>query len=448
MKRSFFPSIIVLACLLLASSMLILTKGVTHAETSSAGGKQIVGYFAQWGIYQRNYFVKNIETSGAASKLTTINYAFGNVSTDNKCFEVVQAGVGDAYADYQKSFSADQSVDGVGDTWNQTLKGNFNQLKKLKAIHPNLKAVISLGGWTWSANFSTAAQPQNRAAFVQSCIDLYIKGNLPQLDGDPSGGPGAGANIFDGIDIDWEYPASPGNTGNVYSPDDTQNFTALLAEFRKQLDDLGAATGKHYLLTIAAPAGQDKYQKIELQNISQSLDWMNLMAYDMHGAWDANGPTDFQAPLYTSPNDPYPAPANAYSVDHAVSDYLAAGVPSNKLVLGLPFYGRGWTNVPNVNNGLYQSSSSMQPASGTYGAGIEDYKVLKNLSGYTGYRDPTTQAFWIFNGSTFWSYDDPTTIAIKTSYAKNKNLGGAMVWELDGDDSSGTLMQAVYSGLQ
>jgi chitinase len=399
------------------------------------GNKQVVGYFTQWGIYQRAYNVKNIETSGTASKLTALNYAFSNISSDLKC------AIGDSYADYDKAFTADISVDGQADTWDgQPLRGNFNQLKKLKTLHPNLKTLISIGGWTWSAHFSDAALPANRAAFVSSCIDLFIKGNLPT-------GTGTGAGVFDGIDIDWEYPAAPGNTGNVYRPEDTQNFTALLAEFRTQLNALSAQTGKQYLLTIAAPAGQDKYQKIELNKISSSLNWLNLMTYDMHGAWDAQGPTNFHSPLYCSPSDPSPAPANAYCANNAVNDYLAAGIPGSKIVLGVPFYGRGWTNVPNSNNGLYQSSSSMQAAPGTYEAGIEDYKVLKNL-GYPSFRDSTTQAFWIFNGSTFWSYDDPTSLTTKMSYVKSKGLGGAMFWSLDGDDSSGTLASAVYNGLK
>ncbi|GCE47168.1 GH18 family chitinase [Thermosporothrix hazakensis] len=415
--------------------------------------KQVVGYFVQWGIYERQYYVKNLVTSGSMNTLTTINYAFGNISTSLRCYEENRAGWGDSWADYQRSFQASESVDGVGDTWDQPLKGNFNQLKKLKARYPNVKILISLGGWTWSGRFSDAALPANRAAFVKSCIDQYIKGNLPQIDGDPAGGNGAAAGIFDGIDIDWEYPAMPAFEGdpsrgippNTYRPEDTQNYTALLAEFRKQLDEIGAQNGKHYLLTAAVPSGVDKIEKIQVNSFSQYLDWVNVMTYDMHGAWDAQGPTNFQSPLYPSPNDPSTGVQKNYNIDFAIQQYLNGGVPAGKLLLGVPFYGRGWTNVPNQNNGLYQTSPNMQPAPGTYEQGIEDYKVLKKLAGYTSYRDPITHSYWLFNGSTFWTLDDPVALKDKINYLKSKGLGGLMAWEMDGDD--GTLIQAIHEGI-
>lgn len=423
--------------------------GSTHAQSSShaaqhsassatthgGAGKQVVAYFIEWGIYGRNYLVKNIVTSGAASKVTVINYAFSNISSSYQCQ------IGDSWADYQKPFTADQAVNGQDDTGSQPLAGNFNQLKELKALYPNLKIMISIGGWTWSTNFSGAASSAHRAAFVQSCIDMFIKGNLP------GAAPGAAANIFDGIDIDWEYPDNIGN-GNPYGPQDIKNYTDLLKEFNHQLAALGEQTGKHYLLTTDTPAGVDKYGVLQLGQASEQVSWMNLMTYDMHGPWDATGPTDFNAPLYASPADPSSPPANGYSVDRAVSDYLRAGVPASKIVLGIPFYGHGWTNVPNANNGLYQSNPNMQAAPATWGPGTEDFKVLENLTGYTGYRDPITQSYWIFNGSTFWSYDDAKTIAIKMAYVKHKDLGGAMLWSLDEDDASSTLVNAIYNGLR
>lgn len=412
------------------------TVGITPPPTEPPPTDQInVTYFQQWSIYTRNYFVKNIDTSGSANKLTAINYAFSAMSTDLKCSSF------DMWADWQRTFTADQSVSGSADTWDQPLAGNFNQLKQLKAKYPHLKLFISLGGWTLSKNMSDAALPQNRAAYVQSCIDMYIKGNLPGL------APGAAAGIFDGIDVDWEYPAFPGETGNVYRPEDTQNFTALLAEFRQQLNALEGQTGEEYFLTIAAPSGQDKFEKIELGNIHSYLDWINLMTYDMHGAWDATGPTNHAAPLYCDPADPSPAPSNAYCIDNTVEAYLAAGIPAGKLTIGIPFYGRGWANVPNTNNGLFQSSPGMGPAPGLYpdAPGVNDYKVLVNL-GYPEFRSSVTQSYWIFNGSTFWSFDDATAITAKVDYLKSKGLGGVMSWAIDGDD--GTLMNTIYTALQ
>ena len=415
----------------------------TPSPTPAPGGaKEVVAYFAQWGIYGRNYHVKNIVTSGSADTVTVINYGFGHIK-DGECIMVTQPNVMDAWADYQKGYSADQSVDGVADAWDQPLKGNFNQLKKLKQMYPNIKVLISIGGWTWSEGFSDAAlTPESRAAAVQSCIDIYLRGNLPVAEG--AGGPGAAYGVFDGIDIDWEWPAAPGHEHNVYRPEDTQNFTLLLQEFRSQMDALEAETGRDYLLTIAGPVGVDKYEKIQLDQIHPYLDWLSIMSYDMHGAW--SNITGHNAPLYTSPDNPLGYPANTYSVDAGVQAYLDAGAPANKIVVGLPFYGRGWTGVPDGGtHGLYQTGSGAAP--GTYEAGVEDYKVLKTL-GYPQYRDPITETPWLYDGNTFWSYDDPTSIANKVAYINNRGLRGAMVWSLDGDDATGSLMATVGANIQ
>jgi len=402
-------------------------------------GDRITGYFVQWGIYARNYHVKNIKTSGSAEKLTVINYAFGHI-VDGVCVMITQPGVMDAWADYQKIYGAAESVDGVADTWNQPLRGNFNQLKKLKQMYPHIKVLISLGGWTWSEGFSDAAlTPQSRYTAAKSCIDIYIKGDLPIENN--AGGPGVAAGIFDGVDIDWEYPAMPGHPNHVYRPEDTENFTLFLEEFRRQLDEVDP----NLLLTIAGPAGEDKFAKIEIDKIHPYLDWINLMTYDFHGGFEPQGPTNFHAQLYRSPNDPSPPPSDVYNGDHAVLAYLAAGVPARKLSLGIPFYGRGWTGVPNVNDGLYQTATG--PAPGTFEPGVMNYEVLEGL-GYPGYRDPYTLAFWTYNGSEFWSYDDPDSIAAKMDYIREKGLGGAMVWELDGDTTDGELITSVYNGLR
>jgi chitinase len=448
MKKRRVFALVALAAALSAVLAITLTASPGRARaqtpTSSAPaaptrdgiqGKQLVAYYTEWGIYGKNYVVKNIVTSGTAGKVTVVDYAFSNISSDDKC------AIADAWADYQKPFSADQTVNGQADTWTQPLAGNFNQLKELKALYPNLKIMISIGGWTESTNFSSAASPANRAAFVQSCIDMFLNGNLP---GETT--PGVAAGIFDGIDIDWEYPDNPGN-GNPYGPQDIQNYTGLLAEFDSQLDTLGKQTHKHYLLTTDTPSGQDKYGVLQLGQASRYVDWFNLLTYDMHGPWDATGPTDFNAPLFDSPADPSAPPANTYSANHAVMDYIAAGVPPHKIVLGVPFYGHGWTNVPNANHGLYQSSPSTQPAPATFADGTEDFKVLESLPGYTGYRDPITQSYWIFDGTTFWSFDDPQTMTLKTAYIRSLGLGGAMFWSLDSDDASGTLVSALYNGL-
>ncbi|RDD80605.1 chitinase [Dyella tabacisoli] len=413
------------------------------AKTSTGGtsSARVLGYFTQWGIYARNYQVKNIETSGSAAVLTHINYAFGNVRNN-----VCEVGVtqpadpntgagGDAYADYTKSYGSADSVDGTADVWNQPLRGNWNQLKQLKAKHPGLKVLISLGGWTWSRGFASAAQPANRQAFVASCIDAYIKGNLPATDS--AGGAGAAAGVFDGIDIDWEYPAACGLSCGTSA--DTANFTALLAEFRRQLD----AVRPGLLLTIAAGAGVDKIRVTQPSQYQSSVDFINVMTYDFHGAWETT--TNFHSALYKPLGDPSTGDAAQYDTNDAIQAFLAAGMPASKINLGIGFYGRGWASVPNANNGLFQQSSTAAP--GTYEAGIEDYKVLMNL-GYPAFDDTTTGAHWIFNGSTFWSFDDPANIQRKMTYLKSQSLGGAFSWEFSGDDANGTLIKAMANGLK
>ena len=403
-----------------------------------------MGYFTQWGIYARNYLVKDLVTSGSAGKLSHINYAFGNISPAGKCFLVNQTGEGDAWADYGRSFTADQSVDGVGDTWSQPLRGNFNQLKKLKAQYPDTKALISLGGWTWSKRFSDASlTAESREKLVSSCIDLYLRGNLPVADG--AGGEGAAAGVFDGIDIDWEYPGAPAAAGHVYRPEDTRNYTLLLQEFRRQLDNYGAETGKYYELTAAVPAGRGKINKIEVPAVSDALDAINVMSYDFRGAWDAKGPTNFHSNLYTDPNGPGSGDAKEASVKSSIDIWREAGADPAKLVVGVPFYGRGWTGVPGGNDGLYQSATGAAP--GTYEAGFEDYKVLVAQPGFTTYRHPTTRQLWAYDGTTFWSYDDSETLIEKMHYVRDQGLGGAMIWSMDGDTANGELISAVNQGL-
>ncbi|MEN4950967.1 glycosyl hydrolase family 18 protein [Stenotrophomonas sp. TWI819] len=415
---------------------------VTTAAGGGGGGtKRVIGYFTQWGIYGRNYQVKNIDTSGSAAKLTHINYAFGNVR-NNRCeVGVTQAsdpntGVGgDAYADYGKSFAAGASVSGVADTWDQPLRGNWNQLKQLKAKHPNVKVLISLGGWTWSRGFSSAAQPANRQAFVASCIDAYIKGNLPVADG--AGGTGAALGVFDGIDIDWEYPVACGLSCGT--PADNANFTALLAEFRRQLD----AVRPGLLLTVAVGAGVDKIRVTDPASYHPYLDFINVMTYDFHGAWDPQ--TNHHSALFDSPSDPSTGDQKLYNSNDAMEAFLSRGVPANKLNLGIGYYGRGWTGVASGNNGLYKSASGAAP--GTYEAGIEDWKVLKNLN-WPVYTDNVAKATWISNGTTFWSLDTPTMVTEKMGYVKAQGLGGAFFWEFSGDDAQGTLTKAISDGLK
>ena len=428
-----------------AMLVLLLVLGSTSASAAHGddGNQKLVGYFIEWGIYARAYLVKNVATSGSAMNLTHINYAFSNAVPDAN--QQVKCQLFDEWADYQKPWSAAESVDGQAVSWPNPVLGNFQQLKALKALYPNLKVLISVGGWTGSKYFSDAAlTPASRAAFVQSCIDLFIRGNLPNPGWGGMGGSGAAAGIFDGIDLDWEWPGSEGNTGNIVRPEDKQNFTALVEEFRKQLDSYGQETSKHYLLTAFLPAAPAKIDAgFEVDKLFDDFDFATIQGYDLHGAWEAL--TNHQSNLLTSDKDP----ANpAFSVNDTVMAYLKRGAPAGKLVVGVPFYGRGWANVVPRNKGLYQPAGGAAP--GTWEAGAEDYKVLKEKlasGGYNLYWDGKARAAWLFNGNSFWTFDDPKVMKDKAHYVLKLSLGGVMFWELSGDTPDGELVNTLHKAL-
>ncbi|WP_328423383.1 glycoside hydrolase family 18 chitinase [Streptomyces sp. NBC_00443] len=371
------------------------------------GAKTNLGYFTEWGVYGRNYHVKNLVTSGSASKITHINYAFGNVKNG-------QCTVDDTYAAYDKAYTADQSVSGTADTWDQPLRGNFNQLRQLKAKYPHIKVLYSFGGWTYSGGFGQAAA--NAAAFAKSCKAVVE---------DPRW-----ADVFDGIDIDWEYPNACGLTCDTSGPAAIRNLmSALRTEF-----------GSNYLVTAAITADGSNGGKIDAADYggaSQYLDWYNVMTYDYFGAFDADGPTAPHSPLTSYAGIPQ---AGFNSAD-AIAKLKAKGVPSAKLLLGIGFYGRGWTGVTQSAPG----GSATGAAPGTYEAGIEDYKVLKNSCPSNGTIAGTAYAHC---GNNWWSYDTPSTIAGKMTWAKNQGLGGAFFWEFSGDTSNGELVTAINSGLK
>ncbi|MEW2551010.1 glycoside hydrolase family 18 chitinase [Streptomyces zhihengii] len=388
-----------------SASVSVRTTGGGGGEPPT-GDKVKLGYFTNWGVYGRNYHVKNLVTSGSAAKITHINYAFGNVQ-GGKCT------IGDGYADYEKAYTADQSVDGVADTWDQPLRGNFNQLRKLKAKYPHIKILWSFGGWTWSGGFGQAVQ--NPTAFAQSCYDLVE---------DPRW-----ADVFDGIDLDWEYPNACGLTCDTSGP----------ASIKNMMQAMRAKFGTGNLVTAATTADGSNGGKIDAADYggaAQYIDWYNVMTYDFFGAWAAQGPTAPHSPL----NSYAGIPQAGFNSADAIAKFKAKGVPAKKLLLGIGFYGRGWTGVTQAAPG----GTATGPAPGTYEQGIEDYKVLKNSCPATGTVAGTAYAHC---GTNWWSYDTPATIGSKMTWAKNQSLGGAFFWEFSGDTTNGELVSAINSGL-
>ena len=378
------------------------------------GGKYIIGYYPSWAA-ERNVFLKNIP----AGKLTHINYAFSNVSPAGECI------LGDPAADVERVHSAAESVSGRADSKSAAFHGNFNQLLQWKQRDPSLKVLISIGGWSWSDNFSAAARDDaSRRRFAASCIDLYLK----QYKG-----------VFDGLDIDWEFPVSGGL--NAGRPEDKENFSLLLGELRRQLDELGKEANQHYLLTIAAPIGPGTIRNIEPEAIASSVDWINLMGYDFHGIWEMT--TNFNAPLFQASTDPGDASLN---VDAAVQTYLSEGVPAEKLVLGVPFYGHGWSGVAGVDQGLYQPATGAAP--GTQEAGSYEYKDIQANYLPTYQRNWDAEAYvpWLYDPLTkiFISYDDAQSLEAKAGYARDEELAGVMIWDVSQGDE--TLIDAIYKG--
>jgi len=356
--------------------------------------------------------------------LTHINYAFARVTPEGL------AALGDPCVDIGECAA------GVEDP-NPVPGGNFEQLRLLKQRFPHLKVLISFGGWSGSRYFSdAAATPEARRRFVESALDLFIRQH-----------PG----VFDGIDIDWEYPVRGGLPENTTRPEDRENYTLLMAEFRRALDEQGARDGRQYLLTIAAAAGQSHIRNLDVPGLAAVLDFINVMTYDFHTAGKS---THFNSPLFVASDDPTPE----LSIDHTVRAYLAAGLPAEQLVVGVPFFGYGYGGVPADSNGLFQPAElngfeprdSTQPRPWGVGA-VRFHQVIREAEsrGFRRYWHSEVKVPWLYNAETrVWiTYDDAESIGLKADYIRDRGLGGAMIWELGGDDAHGTLLRTLRERL-
>jgi chitinase len=429
-----------------ASGLLFLATTVFVSGQDQDRGKILGGYFEEWGIYYAGYNIANLQQNGVADKLTHLMYAFANVTAAPAPACVIA----DSWADYQTPYLPSVS----GTPFAGPMYGNFAAIQQLKQLHPTLKVLMALGGASAAntAAFSTAAStPAGRQALAASCINMFVKGNIA---------PGITApGLFDGFNIDWEFPAAA----------DKQNFTALLKEFRTQLNALSKTTGKPYVMSFDGPAGAQNYVNMDLKHAAEQVDFITVDGYNYAGSWDSQ--TNHASPLFDDRRDPLYG--QKLDIDDTVNAYLKAGVPPRKYTMGLPLYGAGWAGVPATNHGLYQDSTGPSPvllANGTalctdtsgntsgcdalLTPGLATYATLANLgaNGYQQTYDFGRVAVTLYNpnSATFYTYDDPQTAFLKMLYIDLKvpgGLGGAYVWAVKDDDANGTMVKTMANGL-
>jgi chitinase len=327
----------------------------------------------------------------AAKKLTRINFAFANIVQGR----IVEGDPSDA--------------------------ANLATLVGLKKVNPDLTVLVSVGGWLWSGRFSDASlTAASRAIFIDSVAAFITRYNL------------------DGLDIDWEYPGMAGAAGNVFRPEDKQNYTLLLKELRERFRKMQKPLHRHLYITIAAGASSEFLDHTEMDKVQKYVDTVNLMAYDYYEPGD-DKITGNHAPLYVDPADP-----KGISADKSVKEFEAAGVPADKIVLGVPFYGHVWGHVAATGNGLFQPGEPVPNAYSTYGKLTQDITSQE----FTRYWDAKASVPYLYNSQKqiFVSYEDPESLALKCKYVIDHNLAGIMFWEY-GSDPSGKLLDAIDLGL-
>ena len=349
---------------ILLISMFFSCSEVAKNEVKPIGPFKIIGYVAGY----ENFDPALVN----AAKLTHINYAFANIVDGNVQFEL--------------------DTDSI----------KISKLIALKKTNPDLKVLYSVGGWVWSDKFShVAAFAKSRKKFAISCVQLMKK------------------HGFDGIDLDWEYPGQRAED-NAFRPSDKENFTLLLAEIRKQLEKYEQIDKVHYLLTIATGADQAYIDNTDLAKAHEYLDFINVMCYDFYHGWHFQ--TGHHANLYPSEKERF----EGNSSQQAITRYINTGVPADKLVMGIPFYGRQWEKVMLGNNGLYQPSMST-------GMIIPYWEILEKLDSgkYKKMYDESAKSSYLWNvkDSIFISWETPKEVRLKAEYIKEKGLGGAMFWE-------------------
>lgn len=367
----------------------------TNANEATAGnmgggqGIRTVGYYVNWAIYGRNHQPQDIPVD----HLTHVLYSFANVRPDSG-----EVYLTDSWSDVEKHYPTD--------SWNDVGTNAYGCVKQLfihKKKNRNFKVLLSIGGWTYSSNFAQpASTPAGRQNFAKTAVRIMEDVG------------------FDGIDIDWEYPKNE---------QEANDWVALLAETRNALNAAQAkrSSSVHFLLTVACPAGPQNFQKLKVAEMDKYLDFWNLMAYDYAGAWDQT--SGHQANLHPSQQSPACTP---FSTDAAINFYTKNGVPANKMVLGMPLYGRTFQNTGGPGQ-PYQGIGE-----GSWEQGIWDYKALPKPDSQE-QLDPQLGASWSFCPSTgtMISYDTPAMVQAKAQYSQKYRLGGGMWWETSGDKAVG-----------
>lgn len=379
MKRSILSNTFIGAALLLSLT--------AQAQQTC---REVIGYYPAWQWYDRSQLVRPATID--YSKYSVINYAFFNPQPNGTIVG------GDSWAD-------ENLLQGQID-WSTTPAGHFPNTSIVDLAHNNnVKVLISVGGWTWSDNFpGIAANASTRTTFAHECNRLVEFYNL------------------DGIDIDWEYPGYAPHNG---TPADAANYTLLLQEIRDSLNALGTHYNETYMLTAAVGASQIHMSNVQWSNAAQILDMINLMTYDFFGTWDAAA--NHNSPLYAPAcGDP------TFNIESAFQTLTQQyNVPSNKINVGVAFYGRSQTGY----TGLCQPTSGNAATAAFPPDGVPlYYDIAAQQSNYTYHWDNQAQVPWLSNSSgVFVSYDDEQSIALKAQFIVQHNARGAIIWEITGD---------------
>lgn len=296
--------------------------------------------------------------------------------------------------------------------------GAFAALRELRRRHPHLKLLYSLGGWGATGFSEAAASPESRARFIASALDFMKREEL------------------DGLDLDWEYPAFPGTGGR---PEDKDNYSALVQGLRQAFDGAAPSVGKRWLLTAATPAGPDQFDCYDWAKVHPHMDFINLMTYDYHGAWD--GFTGFNAPINAVRADGHGRPS--FSIRHTLAQYLKAGVPKEKLHLGVPFYGRCYRIKEGLAPGAGQASGDAPGAEPLFRNLDQECPAPDWVKGWDA--EALEPTLWNPATRVWINYDDEASIRLKAALAVAQELGGVMVWELGQDD--GRLLKALTQSM-